>query len=224
MERLQVDYVDIFQCHDIEFRNLDQIVEETIPELVKLKKEGLVRHIGITGLPLPIFKNVLHRLQKGTVDLILAYCHNSLNDNSLQEWVPYLKQQEVAIISASPLSMGLLTPKGTAEWNPAPDHVKATCMAAARYAEEQGVSLPKLALKYSLQSAAEADVDVTLVGMSSPEEVQSNVQAAKETLGLVKSEMQSKEDAVMKKVAELLEPVKNVTWPSGRPKNSEIHV
>ena len=25
MERLQVDYVDIFQCHDIEFRNLDQV-------------------------------------------------------------------------------------------------------------------------------------------------------------------------------------------------------
>ena len=38
-----------------------QIVEETIPELVKLKKEGLVRYIGITGLPLPIYKNVLDR-------------------------------------------------------------------------------------------------------------------------------------------------------------------
>lgn len=25
MERLQVDYIDIFQCHDIEFRNLDQV-------------------------------------------------------------------------------------------------------------------------------------------------------------------------------------------------------
>ena len=38
-----------------------QIVEETIPELVKLKEEGLVRHIGITGLPLAIYKNVLDR-------------------------------------------------------------------------------------------------------------------------------------------------------------------
>lgn len=61
--------------------------------------------------------------------------------------------------------------QGTAEWNPAPDHVKATCMAAAKYGEEQGVPLPKLALKYSIQSAAEGDIDVTLVGMSSPEEV-----------------------------------------------------
>lgn len=25
MKRLQVDYIDIFQCHDIEFRSLDQV-------------------------------------------------------------------------------------------------------------------------------------------------------------------------------------------------------
>ena len=55
-------------------------------------------------------------------------------------------------------------------------------------------------------------------------QVQANVQAAKEALGLLKSDTQSKEDAVLKKVAEMLKPIKNVTWPSGRPKNSEIHV
>lgn len=25
MKRLQVTYIDVFQCHDIEFRNLDQV-------------------------------------------------------------------------------------------------------------------------------------------------------------------------------------------------------
>lgn len=55
-------------------------------------------------------------------------------------------------------------------------------------------------------------------------QVQSNVQAAKEALGLVKSDTQSKEDAVLRKVEEMLKPVKNLTWPSGRPKNNEIHV
>lgn len=54
---------------------------------------------------------IADRLPAGTVDLILAYCHNSLNDTSLQEWVPYLKKQEVAIVSASPMSMGLMTTK-----------------------------------------------------------------------------------------------------------------
>lgn len=61
--------------------------------------------------------------------------------------------------------------QGTAEWNPAPDHLKATCMKAAKHAEEQGVALPKLALKYSLKSADEAGMHITLVGMSTPQEV-----------------------------------------------------
>ena len=38
-----------------------QIIDETLPALQKLKTEGLVRFIGITGLPLKIFRTVLDR-------------------------------------------------------------------------------------------------------------------------------------------------------------------
>lgn len=38
-----------------------QIVNETIPALQKLKKEGLVKFIGITGYPLDIYTYVLDR-------------------------------------------------------------------------------------------------------------------------------------------------------------------
>lgn len=61
LTRLQLDYVDIIQCHDIEFGNLDQIIEETLPALAKLREKGVVRHIGITGLPLKIFTYILDR-------------------------------------------------------------------------------------------------------------------------------------------------------------------
>lgn len=44
-------------------------------------------------------------------------------------------------------------------------------MEAARHAEQQGVPLPKLALKHSIKTAVDADIAITLVGMSSPEEV-----------------------------------------------------
>ncbi|TYH94306.1 hypothetical protein ES332_A12G032100v1 [Gossypium tomentosum] len=47
LERLQLDYVDIFQCHDIEFGSLDQVVNETIPALQKLKEAGKIRFIGV---------------------------------------------------------------------------------------------------------------------------------------------------------------------------------
>ncbi|KAK3420316.1 hypothetical protein EUGRSUZ_G01122 [Eucalyptus grandis] len=80
LERLQLDYVDILQCHDIEFGSLDQIVNETIPALLKLKETGKIRFIGITGLPLGIFTYVLDRVPPGSVDVVLSYCHFSIND------------------------------------------------------------------------------------------------------------------------------------------------
>ena len=61
LSRLQLEYVDLLQCHDIEFGSLDQIVEETLPAMVKLKEQGVVRKIGITGLPLKIYKYILDR-------------------------------------------------------------------------------------------------------------------------------------------------------------------
>lgn len=61
LARLGLDYVDLIQTHDIEFADLDQIVGETLPALAALRAEGLVRHVGITGLPLKVFRYVLDR-------------------------------------------------------------------------------------------------------------------------------------------------------------------
>lgn len=91
---------------------LSFLQEAVLWELLLLKSSPASR-----VLPAPLTGAAYHaclvadRLPAGTVDLILAYCHNSLNDTSLQEWVPYLKKQEVAIVSASPMSMGLMTTK-----------------------------------------------------------------------------------------------------------------
>lgn len=70
---------------------LVQIIEETLPALQRLKEAGKVRFIGITGLPLKIYKYVLDRVPPGTVDVVLSYCHYSLNDQSLGELLPYLQ-------------------------------------------------------------------------------------------------------------------------------------
>ena len=50
-------------------------------------------------------------MEPGTIDVVLSYCHNSLNNSLLKGQVPYLKSKGVGIISASPLSMGLLAPQ-----------------------------------------------------------------------------------------------------------------
>ena len=79
LARLNVEYVDILQCHDVEFGSLDQVVNETLPALRKLQAQGKARFIGVTGLPLKIFSVVLDRAE---VDTVLSYCHYSLNDTA----------------------------------------------------------------------------------------------------------------------------------------------
>ncbi len=58
LARLQTDYVDLLQLHDIEFGDYRQIVEESVPALEKIKQSGKARFIGATGLPLKILRNV----------------------------------------------------------------------------------------------------------------------------------------------------------------------
>lgn len=204
LRRLGVDYLDLIQCHDIEFGALDQIVKETIPALRKIQEQGKVRFIGITGLPLKIFPTVLDQVE---VDTILSYCHYSLNDTSLENLIPYLKEKQVGIINASPLSMGLLSQRGAPPWHPASNEIKQVCAKAARYCAEQGEPIEKLAIQFAVQ---QPEIATTLVGTASPENVKSNIQWIEEPV----------DEELLSHVLDLLKPIRNKTWLSGRSENN----
>jgi L-galactose dehydrogenase len=201
--RLGVDHVDLIQCHDIEFGSLDQVVEETLPALRKVREQGKARFIGITGYPLRIFQDVLQRTE---VDTILSYCHYSLNDTSLESLLPFLQEKGAGIISASPLSMGLLTERGAPDWHPAPPALKAACQRAAEHCRSRGADIAELALRFSLSQPA---IATTLVGTASPENIIKNAAAAG----------QEPDQQLLAEVRAILAPVLNRTWPSGRPEN-----
>lgn len=217
LTRLQLSYVDLIQCHDIEFTQLDQIVNETLPALQQLKTEGLVRHIGITGLPLKIFQSVLDRVPAGAVDTALSYCHYTLNDRSLQALLPYLQEKQVGIINASVLSMGLLTHQGPPGWHPAPQPLQQAAAAAAAAATAHGVSLPKLAIMECVKDPA---ISSHLVGFSTRQQVRDNVDAVLQGLGLLPSPLQQEEAAALAEVQRILRPVQGLTWLSGLPENN----
>jgi len=73
LNRLGVDYVDLIQCHDIEFADHNQIVDETLPALHRLKQQGLTRFIGITGLPLRVFPSILDQVGPNTWTLSFLF-------------------------------------------------------------------------------------------------------------------------------------------------------
>ncbi len=112
LRRLQLEYVDILQIHDVEFApSLDVIVNETLPAVRRLQERGLCRFIGITGYPLGPLREVVER-SPVKIDSVLSYCRLSLNDTSLVSDFEFYRTKGIPIINASPLSMGLLTETG----------------------------------------------------------------------------------------------------------------
>lgn len=39
MERLNIDFIDLINVHDVEFADLNQVVNETLPALVELREK-----------------------------------------------------------------------------------------------------------------------------------------------------------------------------------------
>lgn len=152
MERLHVDYLDLINVHDIEFADLEQVCNETLPALVELREKGLVKHVGITNLNLRHFRYVIDHVPAGTVESILSFCHYTLNDDALADYLDYFSSKGVGVINASPFAMGLLTERGTPDWHPAPEPLKRLARKALDFCKERGISLEQLAVAFSVHN------------------------------------------------------------------------
>ena len=208
LARLNVDYVDLIQCHDIEFVNLDQIIHETLPALHKLKSTGKVRHVGITGLPLRVFPAVIDRAAPGSVETILSFCHYALNDTSLEKLIPYLKQRRIGIINAAPTSMGLLTERGGPSWHPASETIQAGCRRAVEFCKERGINIVELAIQFSISNP---DIATTLVGTAASKEMLDNIGYAEKPLDREK----------LAAVMGVLKPIHNFNFMRGLEENRD---
>lgn len=62
LKLLGLEYVDVIQIHDIEFApNLDIVLNETLPTLEALVKEGKAKYIGVSAYPVDILKECTSR-------------------------------------------------------------------------------------------------------------------------------------------------------------------
>ncbi|WP_159881086.1 aldo/keto reductase [Paenibacillus puerhi] len=200
MTRLHTDYIDILFLHDIEFGDMNQIVEDAIPALEHLKKQGKIRFTGISGLPLTIFQTVL---SQKPIDVILSYCHYSLNDDSLLELLPLLSEKGTGLVNASPLSMGLLSGNELPAWHPATPLIRQACKEAFDYCSSIGVPLPKLAIQFAVNHEG---IPTTLVSTSKPQTIMTNIGYA----------LEEQDFEVIQEVRRILEPIQRLSWPSGK--------
>ena len=181
MERLNIDYIDLINVHDIEFSDLRQVAEETLPALVRLREKGIVKHVGITDLQLENLKWMVEHVPAGTVESVLNFCHYCLNDDKLVDFLDFFESRGIGVINASPFSMGLLTQRGVPAWHPAPKPLVEACQRAAAHCAAKGYPIEKLAMQYSLQNPRIAS---TLFSTTNPENLRKNVAYMDEPIDL----------------------------------------
>ncbi|KAJ3822427.1 Aldo/keto reductase [Lentinula raphanica] len=184
----------------------DQKVLDAFAELRKLKEEGLIRNIGITGYPVATLLRlallILYHPPYEPVDVLLSYSHISLQNSTFAQFVPHFRQRAKVkqLVAASPFSMGLLTPR-IPHWHPSPDGLReAVAKARVEYEEDSADSgFTDAALAYSIRRCGHGDLNVPLVvGVSTPGEVHKCVKVWRRVQeGLLSADERQKEEKAM---------------------------
>jgi aryl-alcohol dehydrogenase-like predicted oxidoreductase len=189
LERLQTDYVDLYQCHRAD---PETPIEETMEALTEVAEAGKVREIGFSewtieqiqaGLEVPGARKFVSSQPQ----------YNMIWRAPEAELIPFCAEHGISQIVWSPLAQGVLTGKYKPGEQPPPDSRAASDamgFAMERYmtdevleaaqrlvpiAEEAGLSMPQMALAWVLR---EQNVASAIVGASRPEQVHSNAAAS----------------------------------------------
>ncbi|HIG15956.1 MAG TPA: aldo/keto reductase [Candidatus Handelsmanbacteria bacterium] len=186
---LRTDYLDSVIIHGYdqpEQLQTGDILDPLAPgnaldELLKMKAEGKVRHIGIGARSAEVHKRAI---ATGHIELILTYLeYNLLTQAAATELFPLCRELDVGVILASPLAMGLLTgaePDAADEQRKIRDLTEPRAQRMWRWCQERDIDIRHLAIQYCLAAPVDGFV---LPGQASADEVRSSYEAATCTVG-----------------------------------------
>jgi aryl-alcohol dehydrogenase-like predicted oxidoreductase len=183
LQRLRMDYVDLYQVH---WPDPETPVEETMQTMDELAREGKVRYVGVSNYDVSLLQRAM------TVTRIVSnQVPYSLLDRRIEgEVMPFCRDNGVAIMPYSPLGKGVLTGKFDRTTTfPANDFRSSmsgfkgeklernlrVADEVVRLAYEKGVKPAQLAIAWTL---ARPEVAVCIPGATRPEQVEENAGAA----------------------------------------------
>ena len=205
LERMNVDHLDIVLCHDLEFVEMSQIVEETLPALRRQVEKGKVRYVGVSGYPMKMFRYILDHTD---IDVLLTYNHYTLQNDMALELVPTCQEKKVGLMNAAPFSARLLTSAELPEWHKATPEVRRFAKMAGDHCTAAGIDIAKLALQFSI---ANPDFTTCVTGSANPERIGQWMDWATEPL----------DEILLKEVLEILQPIHNWFYVECPPENGD---
>ncbi len=205
LRRLKTDYVDLMQLHDIEFGSKEQVLNEAVPALQKIKASGKARFVGITGLPVRYLAAIAKEIE---VDTVLSWAHyNLLQDEINAELVPLCQHKDMGLMNAAPLVQRILSEASIPEWHNAPAELKAIQAPLLECCKKFGVALSDVAIRYAIDHPYIAS---TIIGMCD----QTNV---KKNIGVLEFSIP---EGLLAEIDRIVAPVKNTMWFEGMPENN----
>ncbi len=205
LKRLQTDYLDLYQLHDIEFGSKEQILNEAIPAIQKIKASGKARYVGITGLPI----NYLAEIARNTeIDTVLSWAHyNFLDDEIDVELVPLSKEKGFGLMNAAPLMQRILSDANLPIWLNASKEMQAVQKPLLDVCQQYGVKLSDVALRFAMDHPY---ISTTIIGMCDMPSIIQNVSVLNFKIP----------EGLLNEIAFIVAPVKNKIWYEGRPENN----
>jgi aryl-alcohol dehydrogenase-like predicted oxidoreductase len=189
LERLQTDYVDLYQCHR---PDPETPIEETMEALTEVSEAGKVREIGFSEWTIEQIEASLE-VPRTKKFVSSQPQYNMIWRAPEAELIPFCREHGISQIVWSPLAQGVLTGKYK-PGEPPPEDSRAASesmnWAMDRYrsdelleevqrlnsiAEQAGLSMAQMALAWVLR---EENVASAITGASRPEQVYSNVEAS----------------------------------------------
>ncbi|MFB6340165.1 aldo/keto reductase [Saccharicrinis sp. FJH62] len=186
LERLQLDYIDLYQIHG--FDSLTPL-EETLEALDLLVKSGKVRYIGCSNLAAwQIMKALGISAKEHLNKFVSLQAYYTIAGRDLErEIVPLLLDQKLGLMVWSPLAGGLLSGKynrsmensegrrATFDFPPVNKEKAFDIIDVMKpIAESKNVSVAQIALAWLLHQPAVTSV---IVGANKPEQLSDNINA-----------------------------------------------
>ena len=205
LQRLQTDYVDLFQLHDIEFVSKEQILKEAVPAIEKIKASGKARFIGITGLPVRYLAEIARQVE---IDTVLSWAHyNLLQDELNDELVPLSKEKGFGLMNAAPLMQRVLSDAALPEWHNAPKEMLAIQPVLLGICQKYGVRLSDVAMRFAMDHP---DIATTIVGMCRMTSIQKNIASLDFKIP----------EGLLDELSLAIQPIKNLMWFEGEEANN----
>jgi D-threo-aldose 1-dehydrogenase len=169
LARLGVDHVELLHFHDPErIPFADAMAPDgAVAELVRLRDEGLVDHLGVAGGPASLLSRYL---DTGVFEVLLTHNRWTLADRTADAVIQQAHDAALGVINAAPFGGGSLV-RGfdavpTYCYGPATPETERAIREVEAICIEAGVPLGAAALQFSTRDER---IDTTIAGVSRPE-------------------------------------------------------